>query len=134
MKDEDGEQETVSVGSLAGEGELWLNFWASYCSPCVAELPLLDKIDGTEGRRVLLVSADAPGDMGRANEIAAERAPCLKRYFIATDCEETENAKMLSALVDLERLPIPTTLVFDSDGELKRVIRGPVEELSLIHI
>ena len=77
---------------------------------------------------MLLVSADAPGDMDRANEIAAERASSLKRYFIATDCEETENAKMLSALVDLERLPIPTTLVFDSDGELKRVIRGPVEE------
>jgi hypothetical protein len=35
---------------------------------------------------------------------------------------------MLSALVDLERLPIPTTLVFNSDGELTRVIRGPVEE------
>jgi thiol-disulfide isomerase/thioredoxin len=128
MKNDAGELETVSVSSLAGEGELWLNFWASYCSPCVAELPLLDEIDGTKGRRVLLVSADAPGDVGRAQEIAAGRSPSLKRYFIATDCEETENAKMLSALVDLERLPIPTTLVFNSDGELTRVIRGPVEE------
>ncbi len=128
MKDDNGEIEAVSVGALAGDGELWINFWASYCAPCVAELPLLDEIDGTKGRRVLLVSADAPGDMERAQAIAAERAPSLKRYFIATDCEETENAKMLSALVDLERLPIPTTLVFDSDGELTRVIRGPVEE------
>ena len=128
MMDDKGEVEAVNVGALAGDGELWINFWASYCAPCVAELPLLDEIDGTKGRRVLLVSADAPGDIERAQEIAAERAPSLMRYFIATDCEETENAKMLSALVDLERLPIPTTLVFDSDGELTRVIRGPVEE------
>ena len=128
MKDDGGEIESVSVAALAGDGELWLNFWASYCGPCVAELPLLDEIDGTKGRRVLLVSADAPGDVERAKALATERAPSLARYFIATDCEETENAKKLTALVDLERLPIPTTLVFNSDGELTRVIRGPVEE------
>jgi len=128
MKNDDGEIEAVNVGALAGDGELWLNFWASYCAPCVAELPLLDEIDGTKGRRVLLVSADAPGDVERAQGIASERAPSLKRYFIATDCEESEDAKELSALVDLERLPIPTTLIFSSEGELIRVIRGPVEE------
>lgn len=128
LKDAEGEVRTVNTRELTGDGELWINFWASYCGPCVAELPLLDEIDGTKGRRVLLVSADAPGDVERAKALAAERAPSLAPYFIATDGEETEDARMITTLVDLERLPIPTTLVFNSEGELIRVIRGPVEE------
>jgi thiol-disulfide isomerase/thioredoxin len=128
LKNDAGEVESVNVGSLAGDGELWINFWASFCAPCVAELPLLDEIDGTKGRRVLLVSADAPGDFERAKAIAAKRAPTLALYFIATDCEAIEGAEELSALVDLERLPIPMTLVFSSEGELERVIQGPVKD------
>ena len=110
------------------EGEVWVNFWASYCQPCVAELPLLDDIDGTNGRRVLLVSADSPGEFERAKELVSKRAPSLQSYFIATDVEEIEDAVEISDFVDLERLPIPTTLVFSSEGTLLRVIRGPVQE------
>ena len=128
LNNDAGEVESVNVGSLAGDGELWINFWASYCSPCVAELPTLESMDKSDGRRIILVSADAPSDIERAQAIADERAPKLARYFIATDCEPRENAREITALVDLERLPIPTTLVFSSEGTLLRVIRGPVQE------
>ena len=30
-------------------------------------------------------------------------------------------------LVDLERLPIPTTLVIDAEGVVRDIIRGPIE-------
>lgn len=40
---------------------LLLNFWATWCHPCVEELPLFDKLQreyGTEGLKVVLVSLD----------------------------------------------------------------------------
>jgi thiol-disulfide isomerase/thioredoxin len=40
---------------------LLLNFWATWCHPCVEELPLFDKLQreyGMEGLRVVLVSLD----------------------------------------------------------------------------
>ena len=128
MKGDGGEVEVVDLAALANGDELWINFWASFCAPCVAELPLLERIDGTRGRRVVLVSADAPSDVLRARTIAKKRAPTLRRFFIASDCQEVEGAVKLSAIVDLERLPIPTTLVVSAEGVLLRVIRGPVRE------
>ena len=41
-----------------------LNFWATWCVPCVEELPMLEEIAeafGPRGVDVVLVSADGPG-------------------------------------------------------------------------
>ena len=34
----------------------------------------------------------------------------------------------LESLIDLERLPIPTTLVLSPEGLVERIIRGPLRE------
>lgn len=39
-----------------------VNFWATWCAPCVAELPALKRLEKQQGKRglvILLVSADA---------------------------------------------------------------------------
>jgi thiol-disulfide isomerase/thioredoxin len=54
----DGHQ--VTLASLAGKPAV-INFWATYCPPCRAEMPLLDKRVGQQGgaRLVLVDEGDS---------------------------------------------------------------------------
>jgi len=52
--------ETVRLGDLAGRLVL-VNFWATWCRPCVHEMPTLDRLAerlGAQGLSVLAVSMD----------------------------------------------------------------------------
>ena len=46
---------TVALAALAGK-PLVINFWATYCPPCKAEMPLLQKDVGRSGARLVLVN------------------------------------------------------------------------------
>ncbi len=104
------------------EGPLLVNFWATYCAPCVGELPALARIDAAGERRVVLFSVDAPGDRERGAALLAERAPGVEAYYLA------EGGRGLDGWVDLLRLPIPTSLEVDAQGVVSGVVRGVVEE------
>lgn len=57
----------------AGDTTLVINFWATWCKPCVAELPHFDKVSRTmqaDGAKVkiILVSLDSPKDLGNKVE------------------------------------------------------------------
>ena len=58
----DPEGRTLNLGALQGQPVL-LNLWATWCAPCVKEMPLLDALASEyEGRlRVLTVSQDMQG-------------------------------------------------------------------------
>ena len=54
--------DSLNLGALQGTPVL-MNLWATWCAPCVKEMPLLDALAGEyEGRlRVLTVSQDMQG-------------------------------------------------------------------------
>lgn len=54
--------ESMSMASLAGK-PLLVNFWATWCPPCVEELPLLDRFwreNAANGFQVLALAIDQP--------------------------------------------------------------------------
>ena len=55
---------TVSLADLKGKA-LVINFWATYCPPCKAEMPLLEKDVGASAARLVLV------DEGESRNVAA---------------------------------------------------------------
>ncbi len=93
-----------------------LNFWATWCVPCVAELPELDRLaETTPGFAVLVVSADRGG--------AAVVKPFLAAHGIghATVLLDTGS----DAVHALDVAGFPTTLLIDASGKLRGKLEGP---------
>ena len=123
---------TVSAADFSdlGSGErAYVNLWASYCRPCVGELPLLERWSEEGDARVLVVSVDAPAARDRARALLAQRAPALPALFVTDDQPgRSPEPGALSTLVDLARLPLPTTLVLGEGGRIEEIIQRALEE------
>jgi len=124
--DANGQEVVVSPRELAGGKRLYLNFWASYCGPCVAELPLLQQLDTSDDQVVIAVSADAPADRERAQRLFESRGARFGAYYLGVEQDDDAEIGTVADLVDLLRLPIPTTLVLSPEGEILEIIRGPI--------
>ncbi|MCA8980791.1 MAG: redoxin family protein, partial [Planctomycetes bacterium] len=124
--DRDGNEVVVSPRRLAGGKRLLLNFWASYCGPCVAELPVLQQLDEAADQVVVAISADAPADREHAREIFEQRGAKFVSFYLGADEEADAELGTVTDVVDLLRLPIPTTLVLSAEGEVLEIIRGPI--------
>lgn len=104
-----------SLADYRGQG-LVVNLWATWCAPCVKEMPALDGLAGAaggQGLRVLPLSADREG------------VPVVRRFY------ELNNIRNLPIAIDrMSRVAraigidgLPTTVLYDADGhELGRVI------------
>lgn len=122
---------TIEIVDLAGleraieaqRGQACLvNFWATWCEPCVAELPaLLEVVDEYQerGGRVLGVSYDlmVPG-VERGEVVPMLRAYVVERgWALPTLVYEAPDYEAIDARFDLPGA-IPVTLAFDRDGRL----------------
>ncbi len=105
----------VSLSVFAGK-PLVLNFWATWCSPCVAELPDLDRL-AAGGVMVLAASTDHGG--------AAVVRPFLAKHGIthARVVLDSGNDSVHAAGV----VGYPTTLVIDAQGRLRGKLEGPAD-------
>ena len=57
LTDLDGKRHKIE--EFTGEGPLLINFWATYCNPCLAEMPFLQSLQGSaEISSLLLQPAD----------------------------------------------------------------------------
>lgn len=110
---------TVTLASLKGRVVL-LNFWATWCPPCVEEMPELVAIaKAYEAQGVVFVAAnqEEPG------EAEATLGPWLARYpdvrpWVAIADPSAAEAFRVEAL--------PTTYVLDASGAVVQVARGQV--------
>lgn len=113
----DAESRPAGLDTLAGKPIL-LNLWASWCMPCVAELPALDRLKpALEAKGVALValSLDRAGKTAVVNTFARLG---IKALDIRTD-EKREAAEKLQAPA------LPVTLLIDAQGrEIARYIGG----------
>ena len=76
--------------------------------------------------RVIGLSMDAPADTHYAFDVFERQGASFPTYFIGATKGPDDDFAVLGDIVDLERLPIPTTIVVSPDGVVEEVIRGPV--------
>ena len=107
----------LKLASLKGQPVL-VNLWATWCAPCVAELPALDKLAAAEqGKlKVLTVNQDS-GQPEKAGQFLKERG--VTRLEPWLDRENT-----LSTALGGDGV-LPTTVLYDAGGqEVARVVGG----------
>jgi len=95
---------------------LVVNFWATWCPPCIAEMPTLAKLATEfEGRplEVIPISIDRAQDQDKARAFIAQHSP-LKFY--------SEPSAKLPFALSPPAAGMPTTVIYGPDGvELARL-------------
>jgi thiol-disulfide isomerase/thioredoxin len=109
---------TTLAKEAAGK-PLAVNLWATWCAPCIAELPALDKMAGAasaKGIKVIAVAQDQGGARHVDPFLATHKLANLKRYLDPD-----------TGLGFAYGTSLPTTVLYDAKGkEVARVI-GAVE-------
>ena len=106
--------EQLNLGALQGQPVL-LNLWATWCAPCVVEMPQLDELAGElDGAvRVVTVSQDLTG------------AAAVEPFFAKGGFEHLEPWLDQDAALGfrIESDVLPTTILYDASGrEVWRVV------------
>jgi thiol-disulfide isomerase/thioredoxin len=104
----DAEDKPIKLADYKGKTVL-LNFWATWCAPCVKEMPSLDKLQAEMGKDkfvILPLSLDGPSKPKVAPFYADRKLTNLGIYF-------DKGKKTMSAL-DVSVLP--TSVLIDPQG------------------
>ncbi len=97
----------VSLSDYKGK-VIFINVWASWCPPCIAEMPGIDALHKKlpEGEvEMMMVSVDE--DFERAKQFVKRKGYGFKIYTVEGELPDFYEAKTL-----------PTTFVIDSEGKL----------------
>jgi thiol-disulfide isomerase/thioredoxin len=115
----DATGEETTLASFKGKVVI-LNFWATWCAPCVRELPSLDRLAAilpTEKFAVLALSSDRGG--------ADKAAPFLENLGVKTLQADLDPRSKLALSLGLRGLP--TTYVLDKDVMVIAKLQGIAE-------
>ena len=103
---EDPSGEPARMADFRGRPVL-VNLWATWCAPCIAEMPTLDGLAGREkGLQVLAVSQDMEGKE-KVDAFFAQRS---------FDRLEPYIDPKLSLMMELKVDTLPTTILYDAEG------------------
>ena len=93
---------------------VFLNFWATWCGPCVAEMPDMQKLQNTMGDSIQIVGIDV-----QETRSQVQRFVTRYRYtwtFVLDSIGEVNNA--------YENTGLPRSFFIDAEGVIVRVLRG----------
>lgn len=108
---------------------LLINFWATWCPPCIEEMPLLDHFNSEFGEQNFQVVGIAFDDLEPVEEFIRQ----YQLEFLSL----TANLALVDELMDVlgnDKLVLPFSVVFASDGVILLRKFGPFEEAELTAI
>jgi thiol-disulfide isomerase/thioredoxin len=115
---------SLDVTSLRG-GVVVVNVWGSWCAPCKAEQPALERVaQATRSRGVHFVGVDIrePGRTPAQRHVA--------RFAVSYPSLWDPSAKLLTRFAVVPKAT-PSTYLLDPDGRIAAYVFGPVDEASL---
>jgi peroxiredoxin len=109
-------QKTVQLSQLRGKPVL-LNFWATWCPPCVQEVPALVALQQQMGDKVTVLAVSMDVDEDAYKNFTAKRMPGI---LTARDADHKSSAMYGT-------FAYPETFLIDKDGKIQRKFIGAVE-------
>lgn len=94
----------LALPALAGRPVL-INLWATWCAPCVTEMPMLDEL-AQDGLRVITVSQDLTGDVAVAPFFAQRDFERIEPWLDSENALATHYAGGM----------LPMSIYYDADG------------------
>ena len=96
--------------ALKGENLTVVDFWATWCQPCVRFIPLLNQMAGEfadQGVRFIGIAIDGPRNQSKI-------APFIHSMGVTYPILRDLNSQLMS---DLGVTAVPTLLIYGADGE-----------------
>ncbi|WP_255501920.1 TlpA disulfide reductase family protein [Olivibacter sp. SDN3] len=110
FKDKNGD--VVSLSSLKGK-VVFINFWATWCPPCIHELPSINELRKTFKDDIEFVMVDVDNKIEQATAFMEENKYDLPVYTPASNIPS-----------DYLGGAIPTTVILDKNGKMVSRIEG----------
>ena len=118
---EDLDGNTVHLPSLANQGDrIIVNLWATWCPPCLREMPLLEEADQHDG--ITVVVANQGEDLLPIARYLDEQS--LHFRYPLRDPQQT-------LMAQFQAPGLPTTVLFDTDGKTLDVHVGELTRTQL---
>jgi peroxiredoxin len=109
----------ISLADLRGKA-VWLDFWASWCPPCQAEMPVLRQIDEEYRDKGLAIVAISVQESSVAD---------VSAYARKYDLTYTIGADLAGDIFRLYHVyALPTQFFIGPDGVIRSVVQGPLDE------
>lgn len=110
---ENNEEEVIRLSELKGKGVM-LNFWATYCAPCEAEMPFMESLYPEYEDDIEIVAVSLDG-----GELVIQRF--IDKYDLSFPVVHDTDSDVL----DLYSVgPIPTTFFINPEGEIVEEVAG----------
>jgi thiol-disulfide isomerase/thioredoxin len=120
----DSEGNSVSLSSLFGK-TIVLNFWASWCPPCKAEMPDFNKVYQEMKDDVVFVMVDMID--GQIETLKSGKAFIEKQGYVFPVYYDTNQEAAIAYGIS----SIPTTVIIDANGMAVFGFQGTVSEQTL---
>lgn len=126
----DLEGERFTLDDLLGKGPIVMDFWATWCKPCIKELPYVQRLKedfADKGVQVLAVTIDSPKSQSQVRKFVKTRDYSFR---VVMDGEQDVFRKMQG------QGTIPYVVILDSQGYIRYHHTGyrPGDEKELAEI
>ncbi|WP_439559755.1 TlpA family protein disulfide reductase [Dyadobacter sp.] len=104
----DGGGKTIDLASLKGK-VIFINFWATWCPPCIAEMPSINDLHSKfkDNEKVVFLMVDVDGNHQKSDSFMKKHQYALE---VVSPASEIPPVFMQGA--------VPTTVILDRQGKM----------------
>lgn len=111
----------VSLKELYKDRPVYLNFWASWCPPCVREMPHIEALQKQYGDKIYFAAVTMDQNPADARAFIQDKGLTLPVY--------TGNLQAIAQLYDVSAIPV--SLLIGTDGTILAKHVGAMDEAEL---
>lgn len=117
----DDQDHAIRLSDYRGQW-IFMNYWATWCSPCLAEMNALNKFYSSNRDKVVVLGVSF--DHLSNAEIQDVRKKYAIKYLMASNFPLEK--------IGIKEIPVlPTTFVLNPQGKITKIIKGPLTETQL---